>query len=120
MGDIVLAPDREEEMRFNPDEIYERLRIAGEDWADHDAAANALEETKASLLAELSLKADGSSEAAKKNVALADPVYRLHVTNMVTARKEANKSKVRYELGKMWAELRRSQESTRREEMRLK
>lgn len=105
-------------MRFNPDEIYERLRLAGEEWADKDAAANALEETKASLLAELSLKADGASEAAKKNVALADPAFRLHVTNMVTARKEANKSKVRYETGKVWAELMRTKSANMREELR--
>jgi hypothetical protein len=105
-------------MNFNPDEIHERLRIAGEDWADKDAAANALEETKSSLLAELSNTANGSSEAAKKNIALADPAYRLHITNMVTARKEANRAKVRYETGKVWAELMRTKSANMREELR--
>lgn len=102
---------------IDPDEIYERLRLAGEEWADKDAAANALEETKATLLAELANQADASSEAAKKNIALADPVYKLHLTNMVTARKEANRAKVRYETGRIWAELKRTQESTKRAEM---
>lgn len=105
---------------FNPDEIYERLRLAGEEWADKDAAANALEETKPSLLAELANQASGSSEAAKKNAALAEPAYKLHLTNMVAARKEANRAKVRYDTGRIWAELKRTQESTKRAEMSQK
>lgn len=105
-------------MAFNPDEILERLRLAGEEWADKDAAASALEETKGSVLAELSNTAAGSSEAAKKNQALADPAYKLHLMNMVAARKEANRAKVRYDTGRIWAELKRTAESTKREEMR--
>jgi hypothetical protein len=103
---------------INPDEILERLRLAGEEWADKDAAANALEETKNSVLAELANSAAGSSEAQKKSVALADPSFRLHIARMVDARKEANRSKVRYETGKIWAELVRTRESTKREELR--
>ena len=103
--------------QFNPDEIHERLRLAGEEWAEKDAAANALEETKPTLLAELANQAVAGSEAAKKNLALSDSAYRLHLTNMVSARKEANRAKVRYETGKIWAELKRTQESTKRAEM---
>lgn len=102
---------------INPDEILERLRLAGEEWADKDAAANALEETKPSVLAELTNQADGSSEAQKKSLALADPSFKLHLAKMVDARKEANRSKVRYETGKIWAELVRTRESTKRAEM---
>lgn len=105
---------------FDPDRIRARLAEVGEEWAEMDAAANLLEETKKSILAELFLKADGSSVTAKENVALADPAYRLHIASMVTARKEANKAKVRWETGKMWAELRRSQESTKRAEMGMR
>jgi hypothetical protein len=105
---------------FDPDRIRARLVEVGEDWADKDAAATLLEETKKTVLAELMLKADGSSAAAKEMNALADPVYRLHVTNMVTARREANKAKIRWETGKTWAELRRSAESTKRAEMNLR
>lgn len=105
---------------FDPDKIRERLAEVGEDWADKDAAANLLEETKKTLLAELMLSADASTKADREMKALADPAYKLHITNMVVARKEANKARVRFETGKMWAELRRSQESTRREEMRIR
>lgn len=102
---------------LNPDEIHERLRLAGEEWADKDAAANSLEETKPVVLAELTNQAAGSSAAEKKSVALAEPAYKLHLTSMVAARKEANRAKVRYDTGKIWAELKRTQESTKRAEM---
>lgn len=105
---------------MNPEEIHERLRIAGEEWADLDAAAGILEETKKTVLAELSLQAKGTTATAKEMEALASPAYRLHLANMVTARKAANKAKVRYETGKTWAELKRTQESTRRAEASIR
>ena len=105
---------------FDPDRIRERLQEVGEEWADRDAAANLLEETKGSLLAELMNTASGDSESERKRIAQADPAYKLHITNMVAARKEANRAKVRYDTGKMWVELRRTQESTRRAEINLR
>jgi len=109
-------------IEFDPDRIRERLCEVGEEWAELDAAANLLEETKKTVLAELmqAHKANVSSHAQCESLALADPGYRLHLTQMVAARKEANKAKVRYDTGKMWAELRRSQESTRRAEMGMR
>lgn len=104
---------------FDPDKITHRLIEAGEDWAEKDAAASLLEETKKTILAELMLKAEGSA-AAREMTALADPIYRIHVTNMVAARKEANKARVKWESGRAWVELRRSLESTRRAEMGMR
>jgi hypothetical protein len=105
---------------FDPDRIRQRLVEVGEEWCDKEAAASLLEETKKTVLAELKLKAEGTSDAAKETQALADPVYKLHVTNMILARKEANKAKVRWDSAKTWSELRRSKESTMREEMRMR
>jgi hypothetical protein len=108
---------------FDPDRIRERLCEVGEEWAELDAAANLLEETKKTVLAELmqTHRSDGvTSHAQCEALALADPAYRLHLAKMVAARKDANKAKVRYDTGKMWAELRRSQESTRRAEMGMR
>jgi hypothetical protein len=104
---------------FNPDQILERLRLAGEEWADADAAANALEETKKSVLAQLmcDVPSEVTTIAAREARALTDAAYKLHLANMVNARKEANKAKVRYETGKIWAELKRTAESTKRAEM---
>lgn len=105
---------------FDPDRIRERLVQVGEEWAELDAAATLLEETKKSVLAELMLTAPYKTKAERETCALADPAYKLHLANMVAARKEANKARVKWETGKMWAELRRSLESTRREEMRIR
>lgn len=104
---------------FNAETIYAEIVKAGEDWADKDAAAAILEETKKTVLAELmNGQPSNLSMAAKESAALADPVYRLHVTNMVAARKAAHKAKVRFDGAKLLADLRRSEESSRRAEMR--
>ena len=106
---------------LNPDQIVRNIVSAGEDWADKESAADLLEETKRTVLAELMNQQPASmSVAAKEQVALADPAYRLHLTNMVSARKEANRARVRYDALKVLAELRRSEESTRRAEMGIR
>ena len=105
-------------MNFNPNEIAERMRLAGEEWSDLDAAANMLEETRKSVLAELVNQSKGGSIAAKESEALANPAYKLHLTNMVNARREANRARVKYDTSKMWVELVRTSEATKRQEMR--
>ena len=107
-------------MSFDADKTYEALIRAGEAWADADAAAALLEETKKSLLALLMNDADASSIAAKEMQALAHPDYKKHVDGMVSARKAANKARVRYDSAKVLAELRRSQEATRRAEASIR
>lgn len=98
---------------FNPDGIYRSLLEAGEEWTDKQAAADLLEETKKTVLAELMRGYEGSAAERERN-ALADPAYRLHVVKMNEARREANRAKVKYDSMKVLAEMRRTQESTRR------
>lgn len=107
-------------MSFDPEQMYQRIVKAGEEWADAEAAAELLEETKKSVLAKLMSESDGTSAAAKEMYALADPKYREFVSGMVTARKTANKARVRYDSARVLAELRRSQESTKRAEMTMR
>ena len=104
---------------LDADRIYQQLIDAGEDWADKDAAASILEETKKTVLASLMQEAEASTMAAKEATALSSPVYGLHLTRMVEARREANRARVRYDSAKTLSELRRSQESTRRAEVKL-
>lgn len=106
-------------MALDPDKTYDALIRAGEEWADADAAASLLEEAKKSVLAKLINEAEGSVNA-REYKALADPEYRKHVEGMVTARKVANKKRVRYDSAKVLAELRRSEESSRRAEMGMR
>lgn len=104
---------------FDPDRIYKQLTECGEEWVDKNAAAELLEETRKTVLAELAAVEHGSM-AAKESAALANPAYKLHLTNMVAARKEANRARVRYDSMKVLAEMRRTQESTRRAEIGIR
>jgi hypothetical protein len=102
---------------MEPEKIYESLVKAGDDWADAEAAADLLEQTRKTVLAKCMNDANGGSIASKEMNALASEEYESFLEGMVTARKAANKARVRYDSAKVLAELRRSQESTRRAEM---
>ena len=49
--------------RLDPDKLRARIVALGEEWADRDAAAAHLEESRKSLLAALMLTAAGKSQA---------------------------------------------------------
>ena len=102
---------------MDAEKIYDSLVKAGEDWADADAAASLLEETRRTVLARLFNDYSEGSNQVREFKALADPQYQDFVGGMVAARKAANKARVRYDSAKVLAELRRSEESTRRAEM---
>jgi hypothetical protein len=105
---------------IDPDKAYEALVQAGEDWADKQAAADLLEQTRKSVLAKCMQDADGGSIASKEMNALASEEYQSFLAGMVSAGRAANKARVRYDSAKVLAELRRSQESTRRAEMNFR
>lgn len=109
-----------ERPEFEPEKIYHQIVAAGEEWTDKDAAANLLEETRKTVLAELVNSSGAGSVAARESAALADAAYKLHVTKMVAARKEANRAKVKYDAVRVLAEMRRTQESTRRAEANIR
>ena len=104
---------------FDPERIFHQLNEAGDEWANCQAAAELLEENKKTVLAELMVQLQGSA-AERERTALADPVYKLHLSNMVSARKEANRARVRYDSMKVLAEMRRTEAANRRAEMNLR
>lgn len=104
---------------IDPNEIHERLRISGEEWAELDAAANLLEETKKPLRAKLMNESGAPTMAKAEVIAESSDTYLEHVESMVEARKQATIARVRYDSAKMWAELVRSQEATNRAQMRV-
>jgi len=126
------------EIEFSPDKIFLGLTERGHAWADKEAAAELLEETKKTVLAELTIKYSapvGEKVASEVGVAsgirtpsrieaeqkaLASPEYREHIVAMNSARRAANRARVDYDCGKTLAELKRSQESTKRAEMNLR
>ena len=104
-------------MKLDAEQIYAKLIKAGEEWADAEAAADVLEQTKRSMLAKLMNDCPLAAIGAKEMIALADEEYIEFVKGMVAARKTANKARVRYDSAKALSELRRSEESTRRAEL---
>jgi hypothetical protein len=100
-------------------ELYFKLTQAGDEWADKQAAYNVLEDTKNAVLAKLMMKSQAPSVAAREIEAKASAEYTEHVKVTQDAMKAALKAKVKYESIKTWIDLRRSEEATRRVEMRL-
>jgi len=100
-------------------ELYHKLTQAGDDWADKQAAYNVLDDTKNAVLAQLMLKSNATSVAAKEIEAKASKEYTEHVKHTQEAMKLALKAKVNYESIKIWIDLKRSEEATRRAEMKL-
>lgn len=118
---------------FDPAKLTAEVIVIGEEWADQDAAASSLEETKKPLFAKIALenltlgaksgnvgeRPKAMSAAAAELHALSDPRYEQHLELMVQARKEANRLRVRYDMGKMKLELMRSLQANMRNEMRM-
>ena len=107
-------------MSFDPDKTFAALIQSGDAWADAEAAAQLLEETRKTVLAKLMSESQATTVGAREMLALANQEYIDFVAGMVSARKAANKALVRYKSAGVLAELRRSQESTRRAEMGMR
>jgi hypothetical protein len=103
-----------------PDELYERFRLAGEDWARANADAERYEEQRKSIYGALYLHSEGKTVAERECAAYASEVYKTHVEKMVTARELANLAKAKLDAAKVWFEASRSLESTRRAEMGMR
>jgi len=103
------------------DEIADQIVTAGTEWADKDAAARHLEETKQSVRAEIAVRLmDGGSSAAKAEArALADAAYKLHIHLMVEARHKANIARVMYDGMRLKVDMIRTEAATKRVEMNL-
>lgn len=107
---------------LDPDRIYAEVSSAGEDWADKKAAYEALDDSTKSFLADIALGfMDGKTSKAESELrALASKGYREHLAEVKTARRAFLMAQVRYDSVKLLAELRRTQESTRRAEMGMR
>ena len=109
-------------MEFDVDKIFAEVLEAGNGWADKKSAYEALDDNTKSVLADITTDfMDGAktSRSEAEMRAQASTVYKDHLASKQKARREWLVAQVRYDSLKMLAELRRSQESTRRQEMRL-
>lgn len=106
--------------KYDPNELHGRFVELGSDWADKDAAANLLEETKKSVLGKTFLAAEGKSVAEREYLALSNPGYVDHLKAMVEARKQANLARVRFDAARTWFDAARTIEATRRAEASIR
>jgi hypothetical protein len=100
----------------DPNRLAAYLESQAEDWADKDAAANLLEETKKTVLAKVfnSLAGRFKGVAEREFAALGSPAYVEHVTAMVEARRVANVAKAKLEATRVYLDLIRTKEATQR------
>lgn len=116
---------------FDLNATVEAVVAQGERWADANAAAAALEETRKSVVSSIALGyIESGIPDARGNVkacpvsqaelrAQADSAYNDHLTMMVAARQEADRARVRYDLARMRLDMIRTLMSTARQEMRM-
>jgi hypothetical protein len=113
---------------FDPNKLATEMEQLGVEWSNRDETAGLLEETKKTLLAQIIMEYQTrATETPKKSMpmnqaetmALADPRYRAHIENMVRARSEANRAKVRYDTCKYKVDSLRTLAVTHREAMRM-
>lgn len=107
---------------FDPDQIAHDLERTGHDWADKNAAAQLLEDTEKSILAEITADARPGckSQAEAETMARASTRYRNHIMEMVGARKQANRARVSYEALKTKIELQRTVAANERAAMNMR
>jgi len=105
----------------SPEALLDALSDSGIDWADKCAAAELMEETKKSLLAQLtvSFMREGGTKSAAEAKALASTEYQEHIAKMVEARRQANTARVKYDSVKVYLNMLRTYEASRRAEMQM-
>ena len=105
---------------LDADSIYEKIIAASKEWVAADEESRRLSAMEKIILAEITNHQAAESMAERKSLALASPEYKLHVANMVAAKTKAKTTLARYKAAQSLAELRRSEESSRRAEMNLR
>lgn len=102
------------------DRLIDELEEVGQEWADAKAAADALEDSKKSVLAEALRRADGKTVGEREAVALTDAGYLSHLRVLADSRKRSNRARVRYDIAQIRIELIRTNASTQRAAMSMR
>lgn len=116
------APTRPTPHFIDADALCDEAESAGMAWADAKAAADALEETKKSVLAQAmtGYMAEGMAGNKAEAHALADDAYVDFIRKMVAAGKARDRARVRYDILRTRIELLRTNASTERAAMSMR
>ena len=99
---------------FNPGGIFASLENAAEEMAGALYIFRRLDKLEKPLLADLMLKADGKSIAERDAKARASEEYKQHVEGLCVAERDYIRARAKYNDLGVLAELRRTEESSRR------
>ena len=97
-------------------EIY---RMAGEEWADMEAAASLLEDSKSAVMAQWQTELGDIPVNRAEQMVKSSARWREYITDTIEARKRANKAKIYLESVKMRAMEVHSVEANQRTELKI-
>lgn len=109
-------------MSLDADQIYRKVEQSGLEWADKKAAFEVLDDMTSTVKADLTTDfyTTCTSKAEAEQRALASKRYKDHIAELSAARRAWLFAEVKYKSSQLLAELRRSEESTRRAEIQLR
>lgn len=101
---------------YNPNEIYQHLIKAGEEYADIKAAYLLLDSMTKPYLSEAFKRSEGKNISERREHMYSDKLYIEHIKTLAGARKDYLLAEVRYKSMQALADARRTEASTRRAE----
>lgn len=110
---------RDYDDRNNSESWSDRYREAGEDWADKEAAAQMLEDSKSSVMAQWQTELGDMPVNRAEQTIKASARWREYIMDAVNARQAANKAKINLEYVRMKAMEASAKEANQRAELRI-
>jgi hypothetical protein len=104
---------------LDPDKAAAELSARGKAWAELNGAYQALDDATKSILSDIAGKQNDGSEASRERSARASKEFREHLTALSEARTKAAIAKVNYDVFAIWLDLKRSEASYMKAEMRI-
>ena len=102
--------------------MMKKAEELGTQWAEADAALGLLEDTKKTLLAQITNEflEQGRNKTTAETMAMASKEYAEHIKQLGQARRDKNLSLVKYNSYKKWLDLIQTKEANLRAEMMIK
>lgn len=107
---------------MNPDQIAERLRLAGETWAKANGEADRAEGMLKVVFSEIvnHYTGEGLPIGKSEHLARTHDSYRQALSAAIKARTDANLARAKLDAGRAWFDAWRTLESTKRAEMGIR
>jgi len=97
----------------------EQYRISAQDWAEKEAAADLMEQSKSAVMAQMQSVLGDMPVNRAEQIVKSSPDWKEYIERTVDARKAANLAKVEMEFSRMRFQEQMSNEANQRAEVRL-